>query len=124
MRVRLPYARASAWDGLLGWLPSWFTPYHHQTEGFRRLRSAGDGGDRRPQPTLVITNTGSGKTESSLYPVLEHAVRARAQGRTGVKALPLHPMNPLGPRFRVLSYTVGDQTYAESSVVKQEYETG
>ena len=93
VRVRLPYARASAWDGLLTWLPSWFTPYHHQAEAFRRLRSTDDNGDRRPQPTLVITGTGSGKTESFLYPVLDHAARARAQGRTGVKALLLYPMN-------------------------------
>ena len=95
VRVRLPYARASAWDGLLTWLPSWFTPYHHQAEAFRRLRSTDDNGDRRPQPTLVITGTGSGKTESFLYPVLDHAARARAQGRTGVKALLLYPMNAL-----------------------------
>lgn len=29
VRVRLPYARAVGWDGILDWLPSWFTPYHH-----------------------------------------------------------------------------------------------
>ena len=26
-RVRLPYARAIGWDGILDWMPSWFTPY-------------------------------------------------------------------------------------------------
>ena len=43
----------------------------------------------------MITGTGSGKTESFLYPVLDHAVRARAEGHTGVKALLLYPMNAL-----------------------------
>ena len=95
VRVRLPYARALGWEGLLDWLPSWFTPYHHQAEAFHRLRSKDENEDRRPQPTLVITGTGSGKTESFLYPVLDHAVRARARGRTGVKALLLYPMNAL-----------------------------
>ena len=95
VRTRLPYARAIGWDGILGWMPSWFTPYHHQAEAFRRLRSRDEHGDRRPDPTLVITGTGSGKTESFLYPVLDHAVRARAEGHTGVKALLLYPMNAL-----------------------------
>ena len=95
VRVRLPYARAIGWDGVLDWMPSWFTPYHHQAEAFRRLRSRDERGERRPDPTLVITGTGSGKTESFLYPVLDHAARARAEGHTGVKALLLYPMNAL-----------------------------
>ena len=97
VRVRLPYARAIGWDGILDWLPTSFkfTPYHHQAEAFRRLRSRDEHGDRRPDPTLVITGTGSGKTESFLYPVLDHAARSRAEGHTGVKALLLYPMNAL-----------------------------
>src|SRR5699024_8906975 len=50
---------------------------------------------RRPEPTLVVTGTGSGKPESFLYPVLDHARRARAEGVRGVKALLLYPMNAL-----------------------------
>ncbi|MBA5244802.1 MULTISPECIES: DEAD/DEAH box helicase [Corynebacterium] len=95
VRVRLPYARAIGWDGILDWMPSWFTPYHHQAEAFRRLRSRDEHGERRPDPTLVITGTGSGKTESFLYPVLDHAASARAEGHTGVKALLLYLMNAL-----------------------------
>nr|WP_305082881.1 DEAD/DEAH box helicase [Corynebacterium sp. CCUG 69979] len=72
-----------------------FTPYHHQAEAFLKLRSRDENGERRPDPALVITGTGSGKTESFLYPVLDHAARARAQGHTGVKALLLYPMNAL-----------------------------
>ena len=95
VRTRLPYARAIGWDGILDWMPEWFTPYHHQAEAFRRLRSRDEQGSRRPEPTLVITGTGSGKTESFLYPVLDHAARARAEGQRGTKALLLYPMNAL-----------------------------
>ncbi|MCG7277882.1 DEAD/DEAH box helicase [Corynebacterium imitans] len=95
VRTRLPYARATDWEGLLEWLPEWFTPYHHQAEAFQRLRSRDEAGERRPEPTLVITGTGSGKTEAFLYPVLAHAKRMRDQGQRGVKALLLYPMNAL-----------------------------
>ena len=59
------------------------------------MRSREEQGARRPEPTLVITGTGSGKTESFLYPVLDHAARARAEGQRGTKALLLYPMNAL-----------------------------
>lgn len=95
VRTRLPYSQAIGWDGILDWMPGWFTPYHHQAEAFRRLRSRDEHGARRPEPTLVITGTGSGKTESFLYPVLDHAARARAAGQRGTKALLLYPMNAL-----------------------------
>lgn len=86
---------AIGWDGILDWMLSWFAPYYRQAEAFRRLRSRDEHGERRPDPTLVITGTGPGKTESFLYPVLDHAARARAEGHAGVKALLLHPMNAL-----------------------------
>nr|WP_237728108.1 DEAD/DEAH box helicase [Cellulomonas sp. APG4] len=54
-----------------------------------------DGQRRRPQPTLVTTGTGSGKTEAFLYPILDHVLRARRDGVTGTKALILYPMNAL-----------------------------
>src|SRR5699024_8393177 len=76
-----------------------FLPYVHQAAAFERLstRPAPDSSEpwRRPDPTLVVTGTGSGKTEAFLYPVLDHAVRARKQGLRGVKALLLYPMNAL-----------------------------
>lgn len=95
VRSRLPYAQARDWEGVLSWLPGYFVPYHHQAEAFRRLRSVDEHGERRPDPTLVVTGTGSGKTESFLYPILDHARRMRAQGQRGVKALLLYPMNAL-----------------------------
>lgn len=95
VRSRLPYAQAQDWEDVLSWLPDHFVPYHHQAEAFRRLRSIDEHGERRPDPTLVVTGTGSGKTESFLYPILDHARRMRAQGQRGVKALLLYPMNAL-----------------------------
>lgn len=95
VRARLPYAQAENWQDTLGWLPSWFVPYHHQKAAFERLRSEDEFGSRRPEPTLVVTGTGSGKTESFLFPILDHARRTRAQGETGVKAVLLYPMNAL-----------------------------
>ncbi|WP_232623111.1 DEAD/DEAH box helicase [Corynebacterium amycolatum] len=96
IRTRLPYAPATQWEGLLEWLPEWFAPYRHQAEAFKRLSSLSDGIERRPEPTLVVTGTGSGKTESFLYPILDHCRRERLRGRSGgVKALILYPMNAL-----------------------------
>lgn len=93
VRTRLPYAPATDWEDALGWLPEGFTPYRHQAEAFRRLASSEKGQPRRPEPTLVVTGTGSGKTESFLYPIIDHCLRTI--GTTGIKALILYPMNAL-----------------------------
>ncbi|MGQ4538423.1 DEAD/DEAH box helicase [Dermabacteraceae bacterium P7074] len=115
LRARTPYRPSaeyrpqSAYGGgipaarPLSWLPAGFTPYVHQENAFRRLTSnptwpggQRDGaGLRIPAPTLVTTGTGSGKTESFLYPVLDHVARARRMGISGTKALLLYPMNAL-----------------------------
>lgn len=50
---------------------------------------------RRPEPTLVTTGTGSGKTEAFLYPILDHVLRAKREGVEGTKAVILYPMNAL-----------------------------
>lgn len=94
VRTRLPYAPAKSWDRILGWLPSGFKPYRHQAEAFERLSSFdySTGSQRRPSPTLVVTGTGSGKTESFLYPILDHCRRSTG---SGIKALILYPMNAL-----------------------------
>ena len=93
VRVRLPFRAAEdSWREHLGSAPAGFTPYRHQAQAFARLDSRGG---RRPQPTVVTTGTGSGKTESFLLPVLDHCRRERAAGRGGVKALLLYPMNAL-----------------------------
>lgn len=71
------------------WLPTSFVPHAHQAKAFERLA----GGEARS--TLVATGTGSGKTECFLYPILEHCRVERAEGRRGIKAIILYPMNAL-----------------------------
>ncbi|MBB5832516.1 DEAD/DEAH box helicase [Brachybacterium aquaticum] len=105
LRTRLPFAGGSdvaAARELVPSLPEWFEPYAHQAAAFSRLTTSpqapgeqDEAGFRLPQPTIVTTGTGSGKTESFLYPVLDHAARARKAGIGGIKALILYPMNAL-----------------------------
>jgi len=92
-QVRTPFASVGdSWQPPLDWVPEGFRPYAHQASAFERLSTV-DG--RTPQPTIVTTGTGSGKTECFLYPILDHCARERAAGRQGIKALILYPMNAL-----------------------------
>ena len=94
VRVRLPFRPAAdGWREHLEWYQG-FTPYGHQAAAFERLSTYRRGG-QRPEPTLVTTGTGSGKTEAFLYPILDHVQRANRAGVTGTKALILYPMNAL-----------------------------
>jgi hypothetical protein len=94
LRLRTPFTPADdGWQQHLDWVRTdGWTPYAHQARAFARLTSK-DG--RTPRPTLVTTGTGSGKTESFLYPVLDHCARERAAGNNRVKAVFLYPMNAL-----------------------------
>lgn len=101
VRARIPFRAADhGWRDTLDWYEG-HTPYGHQAEAFRRLSSSNlgeqpDGSVKEhPLPTLVVTGTGSGKTEAFLYPILDHVLRAKAAGADGVKALILYPMNAL-----------------------------
>ena len=53
------------WREHLDWCEG-FTPYGHQAAAFERLSTKREASG--PQPTLVTTGTGSGKTEAFLYP--------------------------------------------------------
>ncbi|PPJ30640.1 DEAD/DEAH box helicase [Nocardia nova] len=93
VRLRLPFAPATGnWGMHLDWLPPGFVPYGHQAKAFERLSTKFQA---RPQPTLVTTGTGSGKTESFLIPILDHVLRAKKAGVAGMKALIIYPMNAL-----------------------------
>jgi len=92
LKVRTPYQQVpSKWTSPLDWMPAGFRPFQHQATAFERLSTRAGGA----QPTIVTTGTGSGKTESFLVPLLDHARRAVARGEEGVKAIILYPMNAL-----------------------------
>lgn len=92
VRLRMPFRPAEdGWRQHLDFYDG-LPPYGHQAQAFARLSSVGG---RRPQPTLVTTGTGSGKTEAFLHPIIDHVRRARLEGVTGTKALILYPMNAL-----------------------------
>ena len=68
-------------------VPLRFAPYQHQMDAFARLSGAA------MRSTLVATGTGSGKTESYLWPILEHC--RLHKGKPGIKAILIYPMNAL-----------------------------
>lgn len=90
--VRLPFLVARHDDDVPLEVRPDFTPYQHQLEAFLRLHSS-EG--NQPRHTLITTGTGSGKTECFLYPIADHCLRMRRQGRKGIKAILLYPMNAL-----------------------------
>jgi DEAD/DEAH box helicase domain-containing protein len=90
--VRLPFRRVAADERVPLEIQPGFLPYRHQMRAFERLHGMRG---HQPQPTLVTTGTGSGKTECFLYPVLDHCYREQQQGRKGIKAILLYPMNAL-----------------------------
>src|SRR5699024_9469409 len=98
VRLRLPFETApDGWESCLEHNVGEFAPYGHQAKAYQRLSSVGLGTERfrRPEPTLVTTGTGSGKTEAFLHPILDHVLRAQSAGIRGMKALILYPMNAL-----------------------------
>ncbi|TXD33785.1 DEAD/DEAH box helicase [Lujinxingia vulgaris] len=88
--MKLPFETGSVGTDFFEELPTAFPPYKHQEQAFRRLSEV-DGSPRRS--TLVATGTGSGKTESFLYPILAHCLKHREQ--RGIKAILIYPMNAL-----------------------------
>lgn len=68
-----------------------FPPFEHQLKAFSNLSSNG----KAPQNTLVVTGTGSGKTECFLIPVSDHCLREKNKNIKGIKAIILYPMNAL-----------------------------
>ncbi|MBW6486376.1 MAG: DEAD/DEAH box helicase [Syntrophobacterales bacterium] len=87
LSIRLPYRTAAIGQDYFPGIPLHFTPYLHQEQAFRRLSG------ERPLSTIIATGTGSGKTESFLYPILDYCWRHR--GEPGIKAIIIYPMNAL-----------------------------
>ena len=70
-----------------------FPPYKHQLQAFSQL-SMKNG--HQPEPTLLTTGTGSGKTECFLYPILDYCYNCNKYERqVGVKVIIMYPMNAL-----------------------------
>lgn len=80
-------AKEGTWAQPFPEVPLKFAPYQHQTDAFARLSGAA------MRSTLVATGTGSGKTESYLWPILDHC--RRNKGKPGIKAILIYPMNAL-----------------------------
>lgn len=97
LRVRPPFRSVdSDWASPLAYHPADWTadgirPHRHQGQAWARLA----GRTRTPEPTIITTGTGSGKTEGFEIPILDHVLWARDSGIGGVKALILYPMNAL-----------------------------
>lgn len=92
----LPYPIGETLTELSQWSPGvgvFPTPYAHQAEALRAFFN--DGYD-----LIVATGTGSGKTETFLFPILGHLLQEAAERphsfrMPGVRALLLYPMNAL-----------------------------
>lgn len=94
MQLRLPFEKlekeeADRLKELLYVRPN-FNPYKHQFNSFERLSNRNG---HEPAPVILTTGTGSGKTESFLYPLLDYCYQHRHS--PGIKAIILYPMNAL-----------------------------
>jgi len=87
LSIQLPFRQGEGGPDFFPDVPLKFKPYLHQEQAFKRLSGL------HPHSTLVATGTGSGKTESFLFPILDYCRRHR--GAHGVKALLIYPMNAL-----------------------------
>jgi DEAD/DEAH box helicase domain-containing protein len=90
LSVKLPFVKAEIGEQIPLTIQDKYTPYDHQLRAFRRLSTQDD---HKPEATIMTTGTGSGKTESFLFPLLDYAYENRA--RPGIKAIILYPMNAL-----------------------------
>lgn len=91
--LKTPFVKARADEDIPLDIKPNFQPHQHQIESFSRLTTH-DG--HRPQPTLLTTGTGSGKTECFLYPVLDYVYQMnRHELHQGVKVIIMYPMNAL-----------------------------
>ncbi|MCY4233525.1 MAG: DEAD/DEAH box helicase [Bacteroidetes bacterium] len=87
LSLYLPFEKARRTDQPFPHIPLDYTPYLHQERAFERLTG------ESPQPTIVATGTGSGKTEAFLLPILDYCRMVSRQ--PGIKAILIYPMNAL-----------------------------
>lgn len=95
MQMRLPFDKVESEEDVKAFNESLFVrpsfnPYYHQFESFKKLSTRNG---HEPEPVILTTGTGSGKTESFLFPLLDYCYQHRET--PGIKAIILYPMNAL-----------------------------
>ena len=88
--LKLPFETETGGEEIPLQIKPKLSPYKHQFQAFQRLTSENG---HKPEPTLLTTGTGSGKTESFLYPILDYCYKNK--GKAGIKVIILYPMNAL-----------------------------
>lgn len=91
LNISLPFVKANEEEQAsipLDIKPPW-APYDHQVKSWHRLSTK----DQIPKPTIITTGTGSGKTESFMYPILDYCYKNYK--KQGIKVIILYPMNAL-----------------------------
>jgi DEAD/DEAH box helicase domain-containing protein len=91
LSLKLPFVKANKKDQEeipLTIKPNWL-PYDHQVKSWHRLSAV----NQEAKPTIITTGTGSGKTESFMYPILDYCYQNL--NRQGIKVIILYPMNAL-----------------------------
>lgn len=98
------------------------TLYAHQAQAIERLVSARADG---PANTLVLSGTGSGKTESFLIPIVDACLTS---GQPGIKAVVIYPMNALAndqlKRLTTLLANIPEVSYGRYTGDSPEVDTG
>jgi len=113
----LPFLQPSGKTDHFPEIPMAFAPYAHQAAAFERLGGPG------ARSTIIATGAGSGKTESFLYPILDHCRSHR--GEPGIKAIIIYPMNALATdQARRIALTIWDNPNLKSFVTAGLYVGG
>lgn len=91
--IKTPFVKSTGAEDIPLEIKPSFAPHLHQIKAFERLTCQGG---HKPQPTLLTTGTGSGKTECFLFPVLDYVYHMNQdEKQKGVKVIIMYPMNAL-----------------------------
>ncbi len=131
--IKLPFNAVDILPADILDLKPQFRPFEHQVQAFKRISSKG----KKPENTLVVTGTGSGKTECFLLPALDHCIRNKE--KRGIKVIILYPMNALAfdqarrigetifdyPELNTVTagILVGEDRSSEEKVIRHKYMT-
>ncbi|MEA3351932.1 MAG: DEAD/DEAH box helicase [Chloroflexota bacterium] len=104
-------------------------PYIHQTQAVKKILAG--------ENVVVSTGTGSGKSFAFGIPIVSKALRMRAKGEPGIKAVIVYPMNALansqyddfasrlhGSGLKIARYTGDTRTKPEAALKQYQKATG